>query len=120
MESLWTATPLARIIHGDNRAPMDANTAPWVRLNHIVYSSNNAEIGTSFQRVRGAIVAQIFTTSNSGEKEASVIADDFVSVFQNKDFDGVTCYAVKITRIGKRGDEYQLNAEVDFKYDIFS
>jgi len=120
MVSAWTATPLNRIMHGDNRTALDANTAPWVRLNYVVYSNNNAEIGTGFQRVRGVIVVQIFTTSNTGEKQASEIADDVISVFQNKNFGGVTTYATKITKLGKRGDEYQLNAEVDFKYDIFS
>ena len=120
MISNWTATALARISHGDNRTGLDANVSPWVRLSYQTYTSNNAELGTTFQRVRGVILVQIFTSSNSGEKAASVISDDVITVFQNKDFGGVTTYAVKITKIGESGDEFQLNAEVDFKYDIFS
>tara|TARA_R110000782_G_scaffold39016_1_gene91015 strand:- start:333 stop:734 length:402 start_codon:yes stop_codon:yes gene_type:complete len=120
MVNNWTATALNRIAHGDNRTGLNANVSPWVRLSYQTYSNKNAELGNTFQRIRGVIMVQIFTPSNTGEKTASVIADDVMTVFQNKDFGSVTTYAVKITKIGERGDEFQLNAEVDFKYDIFS
>ena len=116
----WAGTDIERVQFGDNDSPFSTEDGSWVRLTFSVFDNENAELGKTFQRANGIIDVQCFTEKNSGEKEAMILADAVAAVFQNKNFDGVSCYVVSVTKPGVDGDSYQINARARFKYDVFS
>lgn len=116
----WSGTALSRVAWGDNRSPLNVNDGDWVRISYSVTRNQNAEIGRGFQRSEGIITVQIFVPAFSGERGANLLADEVATIFQNKQFNGVTCYTMTPIVVGRNGDAFQLNARVDFEYNIFS
>lgn len=125
----WAGTDLSRVVYGDNSAPLntaddDLNNGAWCRLSFSVVDCMNAAVGTDFQRAIGIISLQIFTKLNSGEKQSLDLVKSFADVFENKQFNGVTCYVVSPVTVGRSktatGESYQKNAKVRFEFDEIS
>ena len=116
----WTVTSLNRVVHGDNRPPLNTEDGTWIRVSFNIIKKENASVGTDFQRSRGFINFQIFTLPKIGDKTALSIVDHVESIFQNANFNGVRCYACQPISVGERENSYQLNARVEFEYDVFS
>ena len=116
----FTALSSDRIIYGDNRPGLNINDGNWVRVSFTILDSNNAQVGTDFQRNDGLITVQIFTPARKGEKAALELVDAVKAVFENKAFNGIKCYTCYPAAVMSEGDQYQINAKTKFEYDIFT
>ena len=116
----WTETPEAEIDFGSNGSHTPKDETPWCRIVVNVVDTENAEVGTGFQRNTGYIVVQCFTPIKSGGLKASQMADAVQSIFQNSDFSGVKTYATTSRDVGQSGNWFQKNSQTRFTYDVFS
>jgi len=117
----WTATDITdETDFGDNNRFTPPQDSEWVRVITSILSTQNAEVGKDFQRSIGIITVECYAPINTGEKALNDLIDSVKTIFQNKSFGGVECFATTPVRIGERGNWYQINAKTDFKYDVFS
>jgi hypothetical protein len=104
--------------NSDFTPPVDGS--PWCRITHTILNNVNAQLGHGFQRAIGIITVQCFTKVKTGEKVSNEILGAVGEVFQNKDFSGVSCKTLTPVRVGTVNNWYQMNAKIDFTYDVFS
>jgi len=111
----------AKIDFGDNSSFKPPTLkVPWLRSWTNILKSENAEIGTKFQRHTGDFVIQCFDDEGKGEKGVNLIVDEIIEIFQNKSFSGVNCFVVTPVNIGANNGWYQKNAKVRFVYNVFN
>lgn len=120
--TLWTGAGDPIVVDpGDNSGfvpPVDA--ASWVRVNVIEYKTENAQVGSGFQRTPGEIIIQCFVPKGTGTKQLNAMRDEITSIFQNQNFDGVSCFATSVVKVGATANWYQHNVSTVFQYDVFS
>lgn len=118
--SLWSKTDADRIDFGANNKFDAGQKGPWARIFINVSNSENAEVGTGFQRTEGFIVVQCFTEKNTGENFSDEMLDEVSSIFQNESFGSVSCFATDHRTVGQTANWFQKNALTRFQYDVFS
>ena len=115
-DASWSGSQVSRGGNDDFDPP---SSGTWVRIQVVPFGSENADVGGTLHRTIGEIVVQCFAPAKSGEKALLDMVDEVTSIFQNKTFNGVECFATSLVRVGASGDWYQFNANTEFKYDVY-
>lgn len=115
--ALWSG---ANVDVGGNHSYSPIDGENWVRLNIIPFRTSNVEVGTHFQRTTGEILVQCFVPINTGERAISLMDDEVINIFQNQNFDNVSCFATSVLKIGASENWYQHNVATVFQCDVFS
>lgn len=92
---------------------------PWVRLFIVEGASDIAGLGGSTRLFRntGIIVCQIFIQEGKGTKDALDIADVLDTLWSGASFNGITCRASSVTRVGTSDGWYQVNITTPYFWD---
>lgn len=93
------------------------NGSAWVRLS--IQNGDSRQVATVGDKWRhpGVLIVQVFTPVGQGDKEALIIADAVVSVFQGVTVSGIRFRATSINAVGPSDGWYQVNVTTDFEYD---
>lgn len=112
----YTDNPVAQENH-EFTPPTDGT--PWVRLNIIEGDSDIAGLGGAARLFRntGVIICQVFTQEGKGTKEALDIADVLETLWSGASFNGITCRASSVARVGASGGWYQVNITTPYYWD---
>ena len=95
------------------------NDEPWLRLNILQGTSFNVgKHSTGFCiRDNGVIAIQVFTPKGTGNKKGLEYSDAVRSIFENQDFDGVSCRAASINTVGADNNWFQHSVSINFIRD---
>lgn len=102
----------------ENKKFTPVSGTAWVRISIQEADSNLAGLGSKrlFRNI-GIISVQVFTAIGEGTKEANEIAESILGIFNGVSFDGITCRATSIDRVGETNGWYQLNATTPYYWD---
>jgi len=111
-ETQWAArTPVTY-----ENTKFDTSSTSWVRFTVKSDISKNAALGSSANRISGEIVVQVFTPLYRGTGAGNLIADDLITVLQNKNISGIFTYALTKVNVGNAQKQgyYQQNCSINF------
>lgn len=114
--------PQQYIDYGDTEKSFNKPTdkSPFCRVSINIITTENAELGTKFQRVRGVLTVQCFTQAGTGEKKSNLLTGKVGDIFQNKNFDSIQFFTMEPVKVGNDSGWFQQNANLDFLFDVFS
>lgn len=115
LKTNWTSTP----IKFENVAYTPAaTTVAFIELMIVNSQSIQASIGSpALYRHPGSISINVRTRLQVGSKQGRVYADTLSGIFRGKEFDGITCRAPKVTRLGEIEGWFVLNVSIPFYRD---
>jgi hypothetical protein len=114
------ADVLSLVTQYDNQSADKPDKVQWCRLTIITGETMQASIGNpSGQRFRtpGIMIAQIFCPIGAGDSGLWDLADSIESAFRCVTDTGVTFKTPYSTKIGKTGNEWQINVTCPFYAD---
>lgn len=116
MDAEYATTVVAYDNH-EFTPPNDGSS--WVRLTVVEGESNIAGLGDSQRLFRnvGVIICQIFVQDGKGSKAALDIADILETIWGGASFNGITCRASSVTRVGADNGWYQVNVSTPYFWD---
>jgi len=116
MSSGYSTTPVAYDNH-EFVKPTDGSS--WVRFTILEGDSDLAGIGASTRLFRntGVIVCQVFIQAGKGSKPALDIIDVLTTLWSGASFNGITCRAASVARVGTDEGWYQVNLSIPYYWD---
>lgn len=102
-----------------DNVPFDYPSQKYVALHVLFGDGFQASLGdTPFFRHVGIVMLQIFVPKETGTKDVGTLADRFRTIFNHKQFEGITTRAVNgPRRVGETSGWVQYNCDVAFQWD---